>query len=357
MEKPPRMAPSLDQRTWFTLKDGTKTSILLPGDEERKSNSMDKTKLLDKFLTVVAPSYRKDQRDNPNLYATSTALSPTANEQVAVLPEQGRDAEIVSGTFVPTIDATGGAQVEAHKHAARLRQTIETFNEDKQTVLEWVTVKFFTVMAYLLPPFVAWIVGQAIGDAWGGKFNWDNAWSVYSHVISVSLEMMLPVMGYSVTVAVKRAAKDRSQMFIPIILAILFLALAIGNSFAQIYLIEGHIHIASGDTAGHISMIFRSFAPLVIDVIATIFLSVVTVKNLQKFLKDMQHKEAGIQAVARSEIAIDMAFNQASIDRENAAMQQERTRMDNELLRELTRKRNNDTLGDSGSKGKYGGGW
>src|SRR5437588_12452515 len=148
-------------------------------------------------------------------------------------------------------------------------------------------------------------------------------------------------------------------MFIPIILAILFLALAIGNSFAQIYLIEGHIKLAKDDTAGHISMIFRSFAPLVIDVIATIFLSVVTVKNLQKFLKDMQQKEAGIQAVARSEIAIDMAFNQASIDRENAAMQQERTRMDNELLRELTRKRNRDTLGDDdpGRKGRYGGGW
>jgi len=151
-------------------------------------------------------------------------------------------------------------------------------------------------------------------------------------------------------------AKDRSQMFVPIILAILFLGLAVGNSFAQIYLIEGHIKIADKDTAGHISMIFRSFTPLVVDVIATIFLSVVTVKNLQKFLKDMQHKEAGIQAVARSEIAIDMAFNQASIDRENAAMQQERTRMDNELLRELTRKRNNDTLGgDSGSKGRFGG--
>jgi len=288
---------------------------------------------------------------------TSTALSPAANEQVATIPEQGRDAEIVSGTFIPTIDATGNTQMEAHKHAARLRQTIETFNEDKQTVLEWVTVKFFTVLAYILPPFVAWIVGQAIGDAWGGKFDWSNAWSVYSHVISVSLEMMLPVMGYSVTVAVKRAAKDRSQMFVPITLAILFLALAIGNSFAQIYLIEGHIKIADKDIAGHVSMIFRSFTPLVVDVIATIFLSVVTVKNLQKFLKDMQQKEAGIQAVARSEIAVDMAFNQAAIDRENAAMQQERTRMDNELLRELTRKRNDDTLGGggSGSKGRYGG--
>jgi hypothetical protein len=289
--------------------------------------------------------------------ATSTAVAPVADNSV-ITNERGRDAEIVSGTFVPTINATGHA--EAHKHAARLRQTIETFNEDRQTPLEWFVVKFFTVLAYLLPPFVAWIVGQAIGDAWGGKFDWANAWSVYSHVISISLEMMLPVMGYAVTVAVKRAAKDRSQMFIPIILALLFLGLAIGNSFAQIYLIEGHIKIAANDTAGHISMIFRSFTPLVVDVIATIFLSVVTVRNLQKFLKDMQQKESGIQAIARSEIAVDMAFNQADIDRENARMKQERDRMDNELLRDLARKRNRETVGDddrpdNNRKGRYGG--
>jgi len=253
--------------------------------------------------------------------------------------------------------------MESHKHPARLRTTIESFNEDKQTFLEWLVVKFFTVLAYLLPPFVAWVVGTAIGDAWGGKFDWSNAWSVYSHVISISLEMMIPVLGYSETVALKRAMKDRSQMGWPIGIGILFLGLALGNSFAQVYLIEGHVKLASNDTAGHISLIFRSFAPLVIDVIATIFLSIVTIRNLQKFLKDMQHKEAGIQAVARSEIAIDAAFNQAAIDRENAAMQQERHRMDNELLRDLTRRRKREVAGDddsnsrrdSGSRGRHGG--
>jgi hypothetical protein len=318
-------------------------------------------------LKQKAMTYIIKKLDPSDLYnldpkqSTSTAIAPATNEQVAVLPDGSRDAEVVSGTFVPTIDATGNTQMEAHRHAARLRKTIETFNEDKQTFLEWLVVKFFTVLAYLLPPFVAWIVGQAIGDAWGGKLDWNNAWSVYSHVISISLEMMIPVLGYSETVALKRAIKDRSQMGWPIGIGLLFLALAIGNSFAQIYLIEGHIKLADSDTAGHISMIFRSFAPLVIDVIATIFLSIVTVRNLQKFLKDMQHKEAGIQAVARSEIAIDAAFNQASIDRENAAMQQERTRMDNELLRDLTKRRNRDVTGgdddrkDSGRGGRHGG--
>jgi hypothetical protein len=282
----------------------------------------------------------------------STDLAARSNQQTAVLPETPKDAEVVSGTFIPTIDATGG---EAHRHAARLRRTIESFNEERQSPLEWVVVKFFTALAYLLPPFVAWVVGMAIGDAWAGKFDWNNGYSAYSHVISVALEMMIPVMGYSVTVAVKRAAKDRSQIWVPLVLGFLFLGVAVGNSFAQVYMIESHIKIANSDIAGRVSMIFRSFGPLVIDVIATLFLSIVTVKNLQKFLKTMQEKEVGIAAVARSEIAIDKAFDQAAIDRENAKSEQERKRMDNELLRELTRRRNQETLGDSGSKGRYGG--
>jgi hypothetical protein len=288
----------------------------------------------------------------------STAIAPAANEQVAVIPETAKDAEVVSGTFVPTIDATGNSQMEAHKHAARLRETIESFNEEKQTPLEWIVVKFFTILSYLLPILVAYVVGCAIGQVWSGKFDITNPWSVYSYVISVGLEGMVPVMGYSVTVAIKRAAKDRSQAALPIILGLLFLGLAIGNSFAQMYLIDSHVKLAANDLKGQASLYFRSFGPLVIDTIATIFLSVVTVKNLRKFIKDMQAKEEGIHAVSRSEIAVQSAFDQAQIDRENARADQERKRMDNELLKELTRRRNDDTLGsDSGSKGKYGGGW
>jgi hypothetical protein len=148
------------------------------------------------------------------------------------------------------------------------------------------------------------------------------------------------------------------MIWVPIVLMLFFLGLAIGNSFAQMFMIEGHIKIAKDDFKGQASMYFRSFGPLIIDAIATVFLTVVTVKSQKKFIKDMQEKEEAINSVARSEIKVEQAFDQAAIDRENAKVQQERVRMDNELLRELTRKRNNDTLGgDSGSKGRYGGGW
>ena len=63
------------------------------------------------------------------------------------------------------------------------------------------------------------------------------------------------------------------------------------------YLIEGPVKIADNDFKGQASLYFRSFGPLVIDSIATIFLSVVTIRNLRKFIKDMQAKEEGIHAV------------------------------------------------------------
>jgi len=292
------------------------------------------------------------------LDSASTALSPATNEQVATIPDQGRDAEIVSGTFVPDIQINTAKGSDALAHTERIRKTVESFNEDRQTFLEWVVVKFFTVLSYLLPIGIAWIVGQSIGFSWAGKYDPSNPWNVYSYGISVGLEMMIPVMGYSVVTTAKRAVKDRSMMWVPIALTILFVALAVGNSFAQMFMMEGHIKIAKDDFKGQASMYFRSFGPLLIDSIATIFLTVVTVKSQRKFIKDMQEKEATIQSVAHSEIKVEQAFDQAAIDRENAKVQQERVRMDNELLRELTRRRNNDTLGgDSGSKGKYGGGW
>ena len=307
---------------------------------------MDKTKLLNPktwFTTELTA----------NQTQTTTALAPVNSTAM----QEGHNAEVVTGTFVPTIDATGSSHARSIEHTERLRKTIESFNEDKQTPLKWVVVKFFEVLSYLAPILIAWVVGMAIGDAWSGKFNWGDSWNVYSHVISVFLEMMLPALGYVVTVSLKQAFNDKSKIGLCLVWAVLFVALAVGNSFAQMFLIEGHIKLAANDTAGHISMYFRSFTPMIVDIIATIFLSVVTVKSLQKFVKDMQQKEQAISEVARSEIAVEKAFDQADIDRENAKAIQERTREDNKLLRELTLQRNREILGGGGKGGNFGGGW
>src|SRR5882762_9775518 len=162
------------------------------------------------------------------LDTVSTALSPATNEQVAVLPETPKDAEVVAGHFVPDIQIQAG-RTSASAHVERIRKTVESFNEDRQTPLEWLVVKFFTILAYTLPTLIAWIVGSAIGQTWAGKFNFWDPWSDYNYGLGIGMELMIPVMGYAVSATAKRAAKDRSQMAWPIILSVLFVGLAVGN--------------------------------------------------------------------------------------------------------------------------------
>lgn len=258
----------------------------------------------------------------PHLPATTTQVTPVA-------PEAGQDDQdapatnIVTGRFVPAGQQAGlvvssGAGVNTE----HFRQVIESFDEDKQTALEWIVRKFFGAAAYLLPLIVALVVGIAIGDAFSGAHP-SFGWTLYTHVISVSLELMLPVLGLAVTIVFKRALKDRSQIGMFLALAALFLALAVGNSFAQIFLVESHITLKSGDTAGQASMIFRSFGPMIIDIVATVYLSVASVKNLQKYLADQKQKIAAIKDVNAVEIEIDKASIQADIDRQTAIMDME----------------------------------
>ncbi len=285
---------------------------------------------------------------------TSTALTRGTATEIEGLDEAQSDVQTVAGEVVePSEIINLDSVIDAKREAIRLRRKIEEFDEDKQAWSEFIIIKLFTVLAYTMPVLTAWFVGMAIGDAFSGSFSLASSWSLYAHAISIFFEMCLPMLGLAVTKSVKRAVKDKSQVWIAITLASLFILLAVGNAFATIYLVETHINLAKADMAGHISVWFRSFGPLVIDISATIFLSVVTVKNLSKYLQDMQAKAAGIQSVARSEIAVEAAFDQAAIDRENARVQQERTRMDNELLKQLTLRRNEETLNGGGRHGRW----
>ena len=289
----------------------------------------------------------------------STAIAPATNEQVATMPvqsvitdERGREAEVVSGTFIPTIDATG--RTSASVHTEELRRTIQSFNEDKMTPMKWVVVKFFEFLSYTAPILVAFVVGSAIGSAWAGPFTIANPWAVYSYVISIVLELMLPALGYTLTVVLKQTLSDKSKVGLLIGLTILFLLLATGNSFATMYLIEQHV--GTTNRFAVISMYFRSFTPMTVDIIATIFLGIATVKSFQKFLRDKQQEAAAVRSGAEANIAVDEAFQAAARRKDEADTMQEFYRIQNQkLLRDARSKLLDED--DRGSKGKFGGGW
>ncbi len=276
-------------------------------------------KALGKEDALITPS-------TPAQTPDSTTPAPTA-QPPAIVPDQTPSApaqqDLVSGTF---IDATQQQPMIVPMASTAAVQTIEfqkvvnSFDEDKQNPMERVTTAIYTVLAYVFPPLTAWYVGMAIGDAFSGMFNFGNAWSVYAHLISITLELMLPILGLAVVVTFKRSLKDRSQLPTFVVLALLFVVLGIGNSCAQLFLIDQHINIGANLPA-QFGVYFRAFGPMVIDVISTSYLAVVGVRSLKKYLADQREKITAVRDVSAIHIELDQAHLKASMDKQNAIME------------------------------------
>jgi hypothetical protein len=250
--------------------------------------------------------------------ATSTALQPQAPAQ-PVAPA-AVDGEPVAGTFVPSAPATT-IQVGsvATMRTEEFRQIVNSFDEDKQTFLALAVSKFFTTLAYLGPLGLGFYAGAAVGDTISGAvFTWAHASNVFYHFISIALELSIPMLGYAVAVSFKRAAKDRSQVGLCAILAVLFICLAIGNALAQDVLL--YHNLPQSTTDEQVSIWFRSFGPSIVDVLCTVFLAVVGVRSLRKYLADQREKITAVKDVAAIHIEMDEAELKAEIDKQSAMM-------------------------------------
>ena len=269
---------------------------------ENKDASTDDT-------NVSAPTPDASTQDDTT---TSTAIVPA---QSSTPVAQG---EAVQGTF---IDATvQPLNTNAAAQTREFQRTINSFDEDRKGILARATEGVYTFLAYVVPPLAAYGVGLAIGDVFSGTFTFASAYSVSTHIISVGLELLLPALGFAVVTQFKRALKERSQMAMFIVMGLLFLVLGIGNSFAQLFLINQHVSIGDSLPA-QIGLYFRAFGPMIIDVISTMYLSVVGVRNLKKYLADQREKITAVKDVNAINIELDQAHLNAAMQKQNAIME------------------------------------
>ena len=261
-----------------------------------------------------------ESEDTNTTTSTSTDIVPATNQAPAT--------QVVAGTF---IDAS--MQASAGSHAAQqtreFQKVISSFDEDRKGRLAQFTESMYTLLAYTVPPIAAYGVGAAIGDAFSGPFTLYSSYSVSMHVISVGLELLLPALGYAVVTAFKRALKERSQLPMFLITALLFLILGVGNSFAQLFLIGQHVQ-AGDNIAAEIGVNFRAFGPMIIDIISTVYLSIVGVRNLKKYLADQREKINAVKDVNAIHIELDNAHLKAAMDKQSAyqTMKQTAQRME-----------------------------
>lgn len=240
--------------------------------------------------------------------------APTTQTSAAAV---NQDTTIVTGRFVPDASASD-LFTESARQTEHFRRMVEKFDEDKQEPVEWLIRKGATLFCYTAPFVVAGPIGLAVGDAFTGPKT-TSLMSFAIHLLSVFLELLMPILGLATTIAFKRALKERAKMAGFVGVALFFLTVSIANGLALLLLLEKGVAL-DGDPAATVGIIGRSFGAVILDVGCTIYLTVSGLKSLQKYLAEQRAKIVAIRDVNQVNIELEQTQINAAINRQTAIM-------------------------------------
>src|SRR2546430_523650 len=95
------------------------------------------------------------------------ALVPDNTTQ-SLAPASDTNGQIVQGTFID-VNSMQALMATVVANAQRSRQLVESFDEDKEPVVEKGIRWFYMAIFYVMPAIVAYFVGRAIGDGFSGN--------------------------------------------------------------------------------------------------------------------------------------------------------------------------------------------
>lgn len=234
--------------------------------------------------------------------------------------ESAKEGTIIRGRFSeqPDQDAAMRAITTiAAQRTDQFRQEAESFDDEKASLAEKSLRFVFTAFAYLVPITLAVFIGLAVGDAFTPPGS-TSGYSAYAHFLSIALEMSMPILGFCVALTFRRAAKDRSQVALCGVFTALFLAVGIGNAIVQIFMVTQNI--GALNVSDQAAVYFRAAAPLIIDLISTLYLSVTGAKSLKRYLADKRAVMEAVRDISGVNILLEGQQNQAALNQLQAMM-------------------------------------
>jgi hypothetical protein len=265
----------------------------------------------------------QDQNSGPDPSPQPPTNLPATQPEVNITPveEQAKDAVPVSqqeaSRALASIDQREQDErmrliiQQAGAKTDQFRKEAENFDDEKASIGEKGLRFLFTTFAYLVPVALAVLIGLAVGDSFT-PIGSTLSYSAYAHFLSIALEMSLPILGFCVSLTFRRAAKDRSQVALCALFSILFIALGLGNAIVQVFMVTQNIGaLTSGDK---IAVIFRAGAPLVIDLICTLYLSVTGAKSLKRYLADRRAVIEAVRDVSGINILLEQQEQTAALN-------------------------------------------
>ena len=225
-----------------------------------------------------------------------------------------------------TVPSTGPLDPHA-ANAARVRERVESFEEDKETPLGAAVLGVVHVACYVGPLVLAFFVARILAGVLAGPeidFTSMLIICLIAELIQAGCALALP----RGIVAWKRDPVKRS---ITITGGVVFAFLVAASVLAQyVALSQGH----DLTTLTQVMIVLRAAIPVVADIGATVVLVLLRKKTLQRFLDETEKKEEAIVKVSMAELRLQ------EVEQEAATREKERTqylegkeRMNNLIVR------------------------
>ena len=167
----------------------------------------------------------------------------------------------------------------------------------------------FTIAAYVGPFIVALAVAQEIADTYSGAFAWGNSWSVGTHIVAWFGELGLAALTVSIATAVRRVVADEEMLPRLVASIAAFVVFSVASGLAQWYVATLHVSPATG--SGQAALIFRVAMPVAIDLASMLYLSIMKVKSLKRYLAEQAQKAEAIEQVNKSHLRVEQAQQEA----------------------------------------------
>ncbi len=280
---------------------------------------------LNKAIDTLTQSPSASSAQNGQQGASQNVTLPVPASpapSVAVTPEddQGKPGVPVQGQFIAREEQDArmlSIVTAATQRTEQFRREAESFDDEKASWGEKILRFAFATFAYAVPSLLAVVVGLAVGDAFTpAHASAFYAW--YAHLLSITLETSLPIMGFVTALTFRRAAKDRAQVAVCAVAALIFLGLGVGNAIVQVFMVTQNIGALNDSDKA--AVIFRACAPLIVDTICAFYLAVTGAKSLKRYLADKRAVIEAVRDISGINILLESQQHTAALNEMQALM-------------------------------------
>jgi hypothetical protein len=152
-------------------------------------------------------------------------------------------------------------------------------------------------------------VAQEIADTYSRPWQWGNSWSVETHLVAWFGELGLAALTVSIATAVRRVASDGEMLPRLVASIVAFIVFSVASGLAQWYVAT--LHMSPETTAGQVALAFRVAMPVAIDLASMLYLSIMNIKSLKRYLAEMGQQAEAIEQVNKSHLRVEQAQQEA----------------------------------------------